>query len=167
MSLNDVHVEVPQQLSAFEYTIATEMELLVTGKNTKQGDQRQRVVEITQGIGEFRVPLSNEMGKIVFRFAVFHEAHLTSHAFGSGVFVLPEPNLLLTESVDKGVCRKKVDVFSVIVGLVELLELLRWLSGVYSFQNTQSAEVFERQLQLPNRLGPCNVFSYEPSLACF
>jgi hypothetical protein len=142
------------------------VELFVTGKDTKQSDQRQWVVEVAQSIGEFRVSLSNEVGKVVLRFAVFHEAHLTGHTFSPSMLILSKPNLLLAKSVDESVCRKKVDVFGVIIGLVELFEFLRWLSGIYSLQNTQSAEVFEGQLQLPNRFGSGDVFGYESSLAC-
>lgn len=54
-----------------------------------------------------------------------------------------------------------------VIRLVELLEFLRWLSGIDAFKNAQSSEVLDGQLQFSYRLGPADVLGYETSFACF
>lgn len=47
---------------------------------------------------------------------------------------------------------QKIDIFDVVIGLFVPRLLLRWLAGVNPLQDAQTTEVFQLQLQFPDRL---------------
>lgn len=70
------------------------------------------------------------------------------------LFVFSKMRFNCSEFVEQLVVLQNLEVLYMEVGFVVAFELLLWLSGVDSFENAQSAEVFKRDLHVTDGIRP-------------
>lgn len=99
--MDDIQSKMSQELDASLYSWSAELELLMAGEYAKQTDKGQWIVQVSQGIDEFRIPLSDEMCQVVLWFPLNHEFNLADIALSLCMLILPKPDLLVPKPIDK------------------------------------------------------------------
>lgn len=69
-------------------------------------------------------------------------------------------DLLGTDAVDQRVQCEEIDVFEVVEGAVGLFEFFGWLAWIDSFEDAQTTEVFEGQLEFFDGFGPADILGH-------
>ena len=116
----------------------------------EERDQTKRVIQVVQSINKGGVPVFDDWSEGVFRHLthmLFSSLYLTSSQIPLVSFQM---SLDLAEFVQQLVVFQNFEVLHMEISLGGTLELLSWLSWVNAFKDTQSAEVLQGYLHLPD-----------------
>ena len=130
--LGDVRLKLERELARLQQHLGRDPVPLVRGEHGEEVGERERVVEVAEGVEKGRVPLLHEVVQAVLGLLLLQTVHGVVRLLRPGALDLALVRAEVAEFLEEGLVREEVDVLDVVVGLVLALELLLGLPAAWS-----------------------------------
>lgn len=114
----------------------------------EQAEETECIVNVSQCVHKAGISLLYHMSQRILRRLLYMVLCQLQFFLAQKFFVFLEMGFDVSELLEEFVMHEDLEVFDVIIGLRRSLKLLLGLARIDSLEDTESTEVFQRQLQL-------------------